>query len=234
MGSLVKNGILILIIILVIVFSMQLCTSKVSEEKVESADTFSDTYVADSDDKLTTTRRAVTSTVATTTTSTTTTTTMFKYAVLETSMGDIDMLLIYEYAPISAAHFEKLATQGYYNNNIFHRIVQGFIIQSGDPTGTGNGNPGYYIEDEFKTGLQHNVPGVVAFANAGPGTTGSQFYITMKAESGLDEKYAIFAWVRGDGMDIVRAINNVPLDGYKPVDDVIIKNVRLYESSEFH
>src|SRR4030042_3404819 len=139
---------------------------------------------------------------------------------LETNKGDI-VIELYKEMPITAGNFEKLVSEGFYDKTIFHRIIDGFMIQGGDPTGTGMGGPGYEIKDEFK-GVQKNNRGTIAMANAGPNTGGSQFFINLIDNNFLDNKHPVFGKVI-QGMDVVDAIAKVPTDSNdKPLEDVKI------------
>jgi peptidylprolyl isomerase len=144
---------------------------------------------------------------------------------LGTSMGDIIIALDPE-MPITAGNFESLVKKGYYNGVIFHRVINGFMIQGGDPTGTGKGGPGYKIADEF-TSHNKNVRGAVAMANSGPNTGGSQFFINLVDNSvrpAFDNNYPVFGNVVG-GMDVVDAIGKVPTSGVpndRPLQNVTI------------
>ena len=124
------------------------------------------------------------------------------------------------------ANFEKLAGDGFYNGVIFHRVIPDFMIQGGDPTGTGSGGPGYKFEDEFNE--QKVVRGALAMANSGPNTNGSQFFIvTADACPWLDGKHTVFGRVT-DGMDVVDTISGLDTDGRdRPRDDVVIERVEL-------
>jgi peptidylprolyl isomerase len=128
---------------------------------------------------------------------------------LETSMGEI-VLRLRSDMPITAGNFEKLVRKGFYNGSIFHRIIDKFMIQGGDPTGTGRGGPGFTIKDEFAA-KNRNVRGTIAMANAGPNTGGSQFFINLVDNTYLDRKHPVFGEVI-QGMDIVDAIAKVPTD----------------------
>ncbi|MEE0139726.1 MAG: peptidylprolyl isomerase [Fusobacterium ulcerans] len=119
-------------------------------------------------------------------------------AKIKTSKGDINLKLIPEAAPMTVTNFVYLAKRGYYDGLIFHRVIADFMIQGGDPTGTGAGGPGYQFGDEFVEELTFNVPGKLAMANAGPGTNGSQFFITHVPTEWLNYKHTIFGEVVSD------------------------------------
>lgn len=125
--------------------------------------------------------------------------------VMKTSKGDIEATLFASKAPVTVANFLNLAQRGYYNGIHFHRVIPDFMIQGGDPTETGSGNPGYRFEDEVKTGLKHSKPGIFSMANAGPGTNGSQFFITHVATPHLDGRHTVFGEVT-KGQDVVNSI----------------------------
>jgi len=129
-----------------------------------------------------------------------------KKVLLKTSMGDITIELA-EDMPITAGNFEKLVTKGYYNGTIFHRIITGFMIQGGDPTGTGRGGPGYAVKDEFGKNNK-NDKGTISMANAGPNTGGSQFFINLINNNFLDKKHPVFGKVVS-GMDVVEKMGKV-------------------------
>jgi peptidyl-prolyl cis-trans isomerase B (cyclophilin B) len=126
-------------------------------------------------------------------------------AVIETSRGKIEIALEPEKTPVTTANFVNLAQRGFYNGVTFHRVIPNFMIQGGDPTGTGSGGPGYRFEDEFDPTLKHTGPGVLSMANAGPGTNSSQFFITHVATPWLDGKHSVFGHVI-KGQDVVEAI----------------------------
>jgi len=126
-------------------------------------------------------------------------------AILKTDLGDIEVTLFADKAPNTVNNFVFLAREGYYDNTIFHRVIQGFMAQAGDPTGTGRGGPGYSFRDEFGAGLKHNKPGILSMANAGPNTNGSQFFITHVPTPWLDGKHTIFGEVT-NGLDVLFAI----------------------------
>ena len=114
-------------------------------------------------------------------------------------------------APLTTKNFIELVEKGFYDGIIFHRVIDGFMIQGGDPTGTGMGGPGYRIKDEFGEGLKHDDEGILSMANAGPNTGGSQFFITLAPTPWLNGHHAIFGKVV-EGMDVVRLIGVVPTD----------------------
>ena len=114
-------------------------------------------------------------------------------------------------APLTTKNFIELVEKGFYDGIIFHRVIDGFMIQGGDPTGTGMGGPGYKIKDEFGEGLKHDDEGILSMANAGPNTGGSQFFITLAPTPCLNGHHAIFGKVV-EGMDVVRLIGVVPTD----------------------
>ena len=128
-----------------------------------------------------------------------------KKAVIQTSKGAITLELWGDVAPKHVANFEKLAADGFYNNLIFHRVIPGFMVQGGDPEGTGTGGPGYRFGDEFNPNLHHDSEGVLSMANSGPGTNGSQFFITLAPTPHLDGMHTVFGKVTR-GMDVVKAI----------------------------
>ena len=150
-------------------------------------------------------------------------------AVIKTNMGTIEIQLFPDKAPLAVQNFEELAAKGYYDGIIFHRVIDNFMIQGGDPTGTGRGGEsvwGHAFNDEFTTDLQFDKPGILAMANAGPNTNGSQFFITLAPTPWLNGHHTIFGKVI-KGMDVVQAIGKVattkPYD--KPVKDVVMEKV---------
>ncbi len=126
-------------------------------------------------------------------------------ATFETSRGSIEVELFAKEAPKTVNNFVFLAREGFYDGTIFHRVIDNFMIQGGDPTGTGRGGPGYKFEDEFKGNPHKHKVGTLSMANAGPGTNGSQFFITHIATDWLDGKHTVFGDVRS-GQDVVNAI----------------------------
>jgi peptidyl-prolyl cis-trans isomerase B (cyclophilin B) len=150
-------------------------------------------------------------------------------AAIKTNHGAIEIELFPGEAPKTVENFVKLARDGFYDGVIFHRVIPDFMIQGGDPTGTGSGGPGYSFEDEFN---EHKVErGALAMANAGPNTNGSQFFIvTTEAAPWLDGKHTVFGRVTS-GMDVVNTISELPTDaGDKPREDVVIESVSIPES----
>jgi len=153
-------------------------------------------------------------------------------AVIKTSMGDMSVDFFTEDAPMTVNNFINLSRDGYYDNVIFHRVISGFMIQGGDPSGTGHGEmgkyPGYKFEDELNNQRSYEK-GILAMANAGPDTNGSQFFI-MHVDYPLPYQYTIFGLVT-DGLDIIDKIASVETgDGDKPVNDVIIESVEIKEN----
>ena len=144
---------------------------------------------------------------------------------LKTNMGDISLELR-EDMPITSGNFTTLVGKGFYNGVIFHRVIDGFMIQGGDPTGTGRGGPGYQIKDEFMAD-NRNDRGTISMANAGPNTGGSQFFINLVNNNYLDKHHPAFGRVI-DGMEVVDAIGKVKTNySDKPLEDVIIKEAVL-------
>lgn len=144
---------------------------------------------------------------------------------LETNMGEIKIRLRDD-MPVTAGNFEKLVADGFYDGVIFHRVIDGFMIQGGDPSGTGRGGPGYTIKDEF-TGQNRNDRGTISMANAGPNTGGSQFFINLVDNNRLDRMHPVFGEVVG-GMDVVDMIGRVKTGpGDRPAKDVVIVRARI-------
>lgn len=163
-----------------------------------------------------------------------------KGAKLHTSKGVIEVKFFSKDTPMTVGNFVGLAegtipwikdgkeqTGPLYQNVIFHRIIKNFMLQGGDPEGSGRGGPGYRFGDECKPHLKHNKAGILSMANAGPGTNGSQFFITTVPTPHLDGKHTVFGEVVG-GMDVVKAIENVPTQrGDRPVEDVVLERVEV-------
>lgn len=150
-----------------------------------------------------------------------------KLVVIETTMGVMKARLFREKAPETAKNFQTLIEKGYYDKIIFHRVIDKFMIQGGDPTGTGSGGPGYKIKDEFHPDLKHTKKGLFSMANSGPNTGGSQFFITLAATPWLDNKHAIFGEVT-EGIDVLEAIGKVKTGpGDRPVKEVVMTKVYM-------
>ena len=169
--------------------------------------------------------------------------------IMDTSMGRITCKLFDKEAPIAVANFVGLATgtkdwtdpttkqvmhgKPYYNGTTFHRVIPGFMIQGGDPTGTGEGGPGYSFKDEFDPNLNFDVAGRLAMANAGPDTNGSQFFITEAPQSFLDQKYTIFGQCTPESVLVVQSIAEVNRDGHdKPIEPVVLKTVTVIPAGQ--
>ena len=150
-------------------------------------------------------------------------------AKFETSKGDFKIELFEDKAPITTKNFIDLVNKKFYDGQIFHRIIDGFMIQGGDPKGNGTGGPGYKIPDEFHPDLKHDAVGILSMANAGPNTGGSQFFITLAPTPHLDKKHAVFGKVIA-GLDVVKTIGKVKTGSMdKPVEDVVIKKITIVE-----
>ena len=150
-----------------------------------------------------------------------------RIAVFDTNKGSFEIELFEDKAPNTTGNFIKLCEGGFYDGVIFHRIIDGFMIQGGDPTGTGMGGPGYTIKDEFHKDLHHDSEGILSMANAGPNTGGSQFFITLAATPWLDGHHAVFGKVV-KGMDVVREIGHTKTGAQdRPVHDVVINSIKI-------
>lgn len=132
-------------------------------------------------------------------------------AKFQTNYGAFSVKLYYDKVPNTVANFVTLARQGFYNNLSFHRVIDHFMIQGGDPTGTGRGGPGYRFRDEFEQSLRHDRKGILSMANAGPDTNGSQFFITLAPTPHLDGRHSVFGEVV-EGMDVIEKIGAVATD----------------------
>jgi cyclophilin family peptidyl-prolyl cis-trans isomerase len=149
-------------------------------------------------------------------------------ATISTDKGDMVLELFAEKTPKTVNNFVFLAREGFYNDTIFHRVIADFMVQGGDPTGTGTGGPGYRFADEFHPELKHDKPGILSMANAGPGTNGSQFFITHVPTPWLDNRHSVFGQVT-EGMDTLMAIP--PRDPMRPeYPGVKIKAVTIAEA----
>lgn len=146
---------------------------------------------------------------------------------IETNHGTITAEMFTDLAPETAGNFIELAKKGFYDGIIFHRVIDGFMLQGGDPTGTGTGGPGYSIDCEFGPRLAHTHAGTLSMANSGPNTGGSQFFITLAATPWLDGKHAIFGKVVS-GLDVVQMIGKLKTNpGDRPVEDVVMEKVTV-------
>ena len=156
-----------------------------------------------------------------------------RVAVIETNLGTIELELFEDKTPVTTQNFIDLAQKGFYDGVIFHRVIDGFMIQGGDPTGTGMGGPDYTIEDEFLPELTFAGEGVLAMANTGrPHTGGSQFFVTLAATPWLNGHHTIFGKVV-KGMDVVHKIGKVATDfSDRPLEDVVMKHVTICPADE--
>lgn len=149
-------------------------------------------------------------------------------AIIKTNMGTIEIELFADKTPKTVENFIGLAEKGYYEGVVFHRVIKDFMLQTGDPTGTGRGGESFWggkFEDEFVSDLKHDTPGILSMANAGPNTNGSQFFITLVATPWLDGKHTVFGKVI-NGMDVVYAIGVVKTGaGDKPINTVVMEEV---------
>jgi cyclophilin family peptidyl-prolyl cis-trans isomerase len=146
---------------------------------------------------------------------------------IKTNMGEIEIALFSDEAPKTVENFVELSKKNYFNGVIFHRVIDGFMIQGGDPTGTGRGGEsawGGKFQDEFSPKLTFDKEGIIAMANAGPGTNGSQFFITLAPTVWLNNHHTIFGKVI-NGIDVVQAIGKTQTKNDRPVNDVVIKEV---------
>lgn len=155
-----------------------------------------------------------------------------RIASVKTNQGAFSIELFEDKAPATTKNFIDLAEKGFYDGIIFHRVIEGFMIQGGCPSGTGTGGPGYTIKDEFHPELKHTGEGILSMANAGPNTGGSQFFITLAPTGWLDGKHAIFGKVV-DGMDVIRAIGSAATGpGDKPLEEVAMEGVKIEGGNE--
>lgn len=146
---------------------------------------------------------------------------------IETNQGTIRVELFEDRAPRTVKNFTDLAEKGFYDGVIFHRVISDFMIQGGDPDGTGTGGPGYQIDDEFHPELRHDEAGVLSMANAGPDTGGSQFFITLAPTPWLDNRHAVFGKV-SDGMDVVKKIGATETGrGDRPKEEMRMDRVTI-------
>lgn len=163
-------------------------------------------------------------------------------AIFETNKGTFKVKLFNEKAPLTVDNFVGLAegtkeftdpktgkptSRPFYDGLVFHRVIPNFMIQGGDPLGNGTGGPGFRFKDEFDKSLRHDKPGILSMANAGPGTNGSQFFITVAATPHLNDRHTVFGEVI-DGMDVVYAISKVPTGPMdRPIEPVVIKTLKI-------
>lgn len=151
-------------------------------------------------------------------------------ALIKTSLGNIRIELFPDEVPKTVENFAALSRKGFYDGLIFHRVIPRFMIQTGDPTGTGRGGPGYQFKDEFHPSLRHDRPGVLSMANAGPNTNGSQFFITEAATPWLDNRHSVFGRVI-EGLEIVSKIASVPRSAQdKPLEPVTMVSVTIEDA----
>src|SRR3974390_1460227 len=152
---------------------------------------------------------------------------MSTFAQFETTLGNFTIELFETEVPNTVGNFVKLADKNFYDGVIFHRVIDGFMIQGGDPTGTGRGGPGYQFADEIHPKLRHSSEGMLSMANAGPNTNGSQFFITLAPTPHLDGRHTVFGKVV-EGIDVVKKIGKTPTGmGDRRVTDVVMKSVRI-------
>ena len=156
---------------------------------------------------------------------------------INTNRGTIKLNLFYDLAPLTVSNFVNLANRGYYDNLKFHRVIDQFMVQAGCPLGTGTGGPGYEFEDEFNSSLKHDKPGILSMANAGPGTNGSQFFITHVETPWLDNNHTVFGSVIDDAdQDIVNSIcqddiiKEINIIGTLPSDDILDSRISDWNS----
>lgn len=148
-----------------------------------------------------------------------------RIAKFETSKGNFKIELFEDKAPITTNNFIVLVNKGFYDGLIFHRVIDGFMIQGGDPNGTGTGGPGYTIPDEFHPDLKHDDAGILSMANAGPNTGGSQFFITLAPTPWLDNHHSVFGKVI-EGLDVVKAIGKAKTGLFdRPIEKIVINKI---------
>ncbi len=158
-------------------------------------------------------------------------------AIIDTTKGTINIDLFYDKTPLTVSNFVNLSNRGYYNNLTFHRVIDDFMIQGGCPIGTGTGGPGYQFSDEFDPSLKHDRPGILSMANSGPGTNGSQFFITHIETPWLDNNHTVFGEVlKNEDQEIVNSINQgdvietIKIIGKIPEDKSISELIKSWNS----
>ena len=156
-------------------------------------------------------------------------------AEIKTNKGTISLDLFKDKAPLTVANFANLANRGYYDDLSFHRVIDDFMVQGGCPLGTGTGGPGYEFKDEFHSELKHDKGGILSMANSGPGTNGSQFFITHIATPWLDNNHTVFGSVTDkESQDVVHTINqgdmieSIKIDGSSPSEKEIIETIQIW------
>ena len=150
-----------------------------------------------------------------------------RHAQFTTSLGNFQIELFEGRAPVTTKNFIDLVEKGYYDGLVFHRVMEGFMLQGGCPNGDGRGGPGYTIADEFHEELTHDSEGVLSMANSGPNSGGSQFFVTLAATDWLDGKHAVFGKVI-EGMETVRSIGSTATGpGDRPLEPVVMEGVRI-------
>jgi cyclophilin family peptidyl-prolyl cis-trans isomerase len=150
-----------------------------------------------------------------------------RIAYVTTNLGSFQIELFEERAPKTTKNFIDLVEKGYYDGVVFHRVIEGFMLQGGCPTGNGTGGPGYTIPDEFHAELTHDSEGVLSMANSGPNSGGSQFFVTLAPTTWLDGKHAVFGKVI-EGMDMVHTIGSTATGpGDRPLEPVVMESVSI-------
>ncbi len=150
-----------------------------------------------------------------------------RIANVTTNLGSFQIELFEDLAPKTTKNFIDLVEKGYYDGIVFHRVIEGFMLQGGCPNGDGRGGPGYTIPDEFHADLTHDSEGVLSMANSGPNTGGSQFFVTLAATAWLDGKHAVFGKVT-EGLETVRTIGATATGpGDRPLEPVVMEAVRI-------
>lgn len=156
-------------------------------------------------------------------------------AIIKTNLGTFEVELFDQQTPKTAENFAGLAKKGYYNGIIFHRVIDGFVIQGGDPTGSGRGGQSIWgrpFQDEFDKSLRHDGPGILSMANSGPNTNGSQFFVTLAATPWLDGRHSVFGKVV-NGLDVVLAIGKVETDeSDRPLKNVVMEEVTIIKKEK--